>query len=257
MFKLNDLQTHFQDHLLDRSLVSHKLHEQIEGRLDIYYEAYRLRLLEALTVNYTKSQILIDDLLGADHFETLGLAYIQQYPSQHFSVRYFGQHFSVFLKQALPYSKVPYLSELAHFEWAALHSLDAADSPLLTLSDLKNISPEQWGDLTFSFHPSVQCQTYQWDIPTLWKSMDAPSPFIKNEHPTTCLFWRKNLKSLFETLPLTHQIFYQGIIANKSFGELCEDLFEITPEDQYASVPATAVGILQYWIEQGVISSLA
>lgn len=216
MFKLNDLQTHLQDHLLDKSLVSQQLHQQIEGRLDVYYEAYRLRLLSALETPYSKCKILIDNLMGSDSFESIGLAYLQQYPSQHFSVRHFGTYFSSFLKQASPCCDSPYLSELAHFEWAILHSLDAADAPLISLEDLKKISPEQWGDLTFSLHPSVQYQTYEWDIPTLWKSIETDSQFISNQERVSCLFWRKDLKSFFETLPLTHQIFYQGIIAHKS-----------------------------------------
>ena len=61
-------------------------------RLAIYYDAYRLRLLEALDSNYP----ILHSWMGDDEFEKLGLAYLDAHPSTHFSIRYFGHRLSEF-----------------------------------------------------------------------------------------------------------------------------------------------------------------
>jgi len=55
-------------------------------------------------------------------------------------------------------------------------------------------------------------------------------------------------------LPATHQSFYNSVFHRKNFGDLCEDLLNVIPPEQHESVPATAIGILQYWVEQGIIT---
>lgn len=257
MFKLSDIQTQFQDYLLsDKAETSSIFYQNIEGHLDAYFEAYRLRLIEVLALDFPSCEKLIKHLFNTDAFETAALHYLKVHPSIHFSVRHFGQFFSSFLANIPPYNQFPYLSELADFEWSILYSLDAKDADPLSLEALRNVPPEEWANLLFQVHPSVQYKQYEWDIAALWKSLSLDqTPHIQKQ-PIACLFWRKGIRHFFETLPLTHQVFYQGMSARKSFGFLCEDLFDITPEDQRDTVPATAVGILQYWIEQQVITAL-
>ncbi len=62
-------------------------------RLNVYRHGYALRLLEILGKDFGGLQILI----GCETFDKFGRDYIQSYPSNHFSVRYFGRHFSKFL----------------------------------------------------------------------------------------------------------------------------------------------------------------
>ncbi len=246
--KLNSLQTQIHNHILSDTL---EAHPEIIGHLEIYYHGYRLRLLEALTMDYPQCEALMERLFGENAFEQAGLEYLKQYPSHHFSVRYFGHSFAKFLAQNKPYSNHPYLHELADFEWSILFCLDAADANTLDINTLKMVPAEQWGDLLFSVHPSVQYKIYQCDITALWKNIE---PLPQNKTAIACLFWRKNMGSFFEILPPAHQIFYKSILCGKNFGDICENLLAIMPEDQYDMVPATAVGILQYWIEQGVIT---
>jgi len=155
MSELNTLQTQIQELILNDVFQEHP---DIVGHLEVYYEGYRFRLLEILTNDYPQCQAIINKLFGKDSFDKVAFEYIQQYPSQHFSVRYFGQHFSHFLAQNAPYSQMPYLSELADFEWCIAHSLDAANRDLLSIDTLKTIPPQAWGDLIFEFHPSVQLE---------------------------------------------------------------------------------------------------
>ena len=54
-----------------------------EHRLGAYYNAYRIRLIDCLSIDFKAVQKTI----GEEDFEYLVLDYLQQYPSKHPSVR--------------------------------------------------------------------------------------------------------------------------------------------------------------------------
>ncbi|HLA75833.1 MAG TPA: DNA-binding domain-containing protein, partial [Gammaproteobacteria bacterium] len=112
-------------------------------RLDVYAEAYRLRLQEALSTDFEA----LHGLLGDTQFEQLCLKYIEAHPSQHFSLRYFGQHMSHFLHVSPSYSTQPVLAELAAFEWALIDAFDAPDSELVNLEDIASLPAEHWSTM--------------------------------------------------------------------------------------------------------------
>ena len=110
------------------------------ARLAIYANGYRLRLLEALDTDFSA----LHTLAGDELFEQIGRAYIDAHPSEHFSIRYFGQHLSAFLAQTAPYTETPVLAEMAALEWALTLAFDAADDPVLTEASLAMLPAESW-----------------------------------------------------------------------------------------------------------------
>ena len=151
---LEQLQRHLQAHVLDGS---NGIEAEIEGtesvsistRLATYSDAYRLRLIEALESNYP----LLAELLGADEFATLGRRYIDNYPSQRYSIRWFGHRLFKFLR--VSYDNQPWLADLARWEWATAHAFDAADATLLTWNDLAVLVPDAWASLSLRAIPSM------------------------------------------------------------------------------------------------------
>lgn len=138
-------------------------------RLGVYFDAYRLRLLDIMKIDFEKTYTL----LGDHGFEEAFFGYLKGHPSTHFSVRYFGQHFADFLAKTAPFSEHPVVSEMATFEWLVSHTLDAADAPVLTQEDLSVVSPQDWPFLTFALHPSVISTCFHYDTPALWQDIDA------------------------------------------------------------------------------------
>ncbi|MCK5647721.1 MAG: putative DNA-binding domain-containing protein, partial [Gammaproteobacteria bacterium] len=117
----------------------------VETRLDIYANAYKFRLIEALQDTFPA----LHTLLGDEDFFNLGVAYLTDKPSKHFSLRYFGHQMSSFLKAAPGYKEQPVLSEMAQFEWLLREAFDAADSDTVNMDALQQIAPQSWPELRF------------------------------------------------------------------------------------------------------------
>jgi hypothetical protein len=138
-------------------------------RLAIYANAYRLRLLEALGTDYPG----LHALMGDDEFDAMGRAYIAAHPSPYFSLRWFGDRMSDFLRTTEPYSKYPVFAEMAAFEWAKSDAFDAADSETAAIEDMAALPPDAWPALTFVPQASLRRLDLRWNVPTVWKAIDA------------------------------------------------------------------------------------
>ena len=84
-------------------------------RLDIYYNAYRLRLAEVLATDYE----ILKAYIGDGIFDAIGRDYIAAHPSVFRNVRWFGGHLADFLRDEPRYAGQPILADLARFDTIA------------------------------------------------------------------------------------------------------------------------------------------
>jgi hypothetical protein len=256
---LNTLQQAFQDYLSHQN--NHTIETLIaEGhslpkteQLEIYFNAYRLRLLEILAEDFPKLKIL----MGEEAFDQCGLFYIAVHPSKHFSVRYFGQHLNDFLRTEAPYSESPYLAEMAAFEWAFGNTLDAQDTDIVKLETLQTIPPEKWGHLQFTFHPSLQILSLEWDIPQLWQTLNAlepPRQAVKQSAAITWIAWRKELRTQYRSLTHSQVVMLNKLQSGMTFADLCEILCETIEEEK---VPQVALEFIQQCMTDNIISKIS
>ncbi|MBS0287956.1 MAG: putative DNA-binding domain-containing protein [Proteobacteria bacterium] len=257
MSALKQIQDDFQHYLVSGvndilPSISEDKRFSARNRLLVYFDAYRIRLMEILKLDFPKTHTL----LGDDLFEEAFIQYLTKHIPTHFSVRYFGQHFSQFLATTKPYSDFPVFAEMALFEWSVSHTLDAKDDMLVTQQALGQISPEEWADLHFEFHPSLISQYFHWDTPQLWQDIELerePRQPMRQAAPMRWLFWRKGLRSLFQSCTPTEDIMFQAVLAKKSFAQICEDLLDTVPED---AIPMTVAQTLFKWISEEMISKM-
>lgn len=254
MIQLAQLQTAFQayisgepagDTIFPAIINDEKVGAKI--RLEVYYNAYRLRLIEVLSNVYP----VLHSLLGDTLFNKSARSYIDAYPSSNPSIRWFGNQLSNHLSLTLP--QHPIAAELAAFEWALGLAFDAEDTTVLRLADLLTVPLDQWGDLKFRFHTSVQILQTKWNVMDVWHALnnnEAPPPIaeLNNE----CLIWRQQLDSQFRLLETDEYQAIQLVMAGASFGEVCEHLQKTLTEDE-ASM--TAANFLTCWLEQEIISA--
>lgn len=253
MSKLAQLQADFQAGILHADNAVFKTRviddEKIgaEKRLSIYADAYRLRIIEALSTTYPKLHLL----LGDDFFDATARQYIDQHPSEYRNMRWVGDNMYEHLKRVLP--EHPIAAELASFEWALGLAFDAADSAVVTVSDLATIPPETWGDLNFTLHPAVQLLDLHWNVVPLWQALDQeetpPKPLQNNE---PCLVWRSDLNSHYRSIASQEFDAIQHIKAGANFGVLCEHLFETMGN----AATQQAAQYLSGWLEAGIISQI-
>ncbi|PHV00285.1 HvfC/BufC N-terminal domain-containing protein [Iodobacter sp. BJB302] len=216
----------------------------------IYADGYFLRLAEALQNNYPA----LFQILGDDDFYTLARTYLPAHPSSHPSIRWFGDQLATFLAQEAPYASVPIFAELAAFEWALRHAVDAADAPLMTLENLQAIPAGDWGQLSFKLHPSLSILSLQWNAPKVWQALMAEqTPPEPQCLPQPCLVWRKPDLSIHWRSANPAEIHALNLLASgANFSSICEALLS----DDINDVPLTAAVFLRTWIEQGLITAV-
>jgi hypothetical protein len=254
---LHELQQCFQAHVLDGhdAMLEHvapDVKPSAAARLAIYAKGYRLRLLEALATEYPA----LHTLAGDETFEQLGRAYIDAYPSNHYSIRYFGQHLSAFLAVSPPYCESPALSEMAALEWALSLAFDAADAAVLGIESLAALPPAAWPEMRLHFHASLQRRDFHWNMPELWTAIDQQDePQIPQTYPQAraWLIWRRDLQNYFRPLDLVEAGALDTMRAGADFATLCESLYAHIDAEQ---VSLQAVQFLKGWIEAGLVVSL-
>ena len=218
-------------------------------QLGIYTNAYTARLKEALRCNYP----VIYQLLGDVDFDTMARGYLKQYPSEHASIRWFGAQLALFLTSNTPYNKLPILSELALFEWALRHTVDAADAKRVCVDDLLSILPQQWRELRFATHPSLSILKFDWNVLPVWKALSAgTNPPTPQHEPMHWLVYRQqDLKSVWRSANTIEVLVMAAILAQKTFADICELAAEELEDSD--TVAATVAGALRGFVENGLL----
>ena len=255
MSKLAQVQGDFQKYLLhgDAAIEAHVLGSTrvpVATRLGIYGGAYGSRLAEALASNFPA----LAKLLGEADFQALAAAYVRAHESPYFSIRYYGDHLGEFLASDAQYSGAPVLAELARWEWTLGRAFDAADAVPVTHAVLAGVRPEQWAQLRFGWHPSVQRLQLHWNAPQIWQAAtDESAPpevsFAKQAQPW--LVWRQELTTYFRSLSKTESTALDAARSGWPFGELCALLCDEVGETQ---APLEAATLLRGWVGAGLIT---
>ncbi len=219
----------------------------VEQRLDVYGNAYGYRLIDALSENYPA----VHTLLGDDDFYEMTYAYMASNPSKHFSLRYFGHKLETFLIGYFPDS--PVIAEMAKFEWALRNAFDSDDIKSLKMEALQEFSIEQWGELKFTFHPSVSRLNLEWNTPQLWAAVDEEADPIdpeKLEYPYSWVLWRKQLLTYYRSLDVDEAWSLDKAMNGGNFAELCEGVCEWIDQEH---APARVAGFLSQWINDDLL----
>lgn len=221
-------------------------------QLGVYSHAYGSRLSEALRTNFS----MLHRLLGDDDFDAMAEMYLQVWPSTTASIRWFGDRLAGFLAEYALFATVPALSELAQFEWALRHTIDAADMPRLTASALQPLPMGNWGALRFALHPSLSVLRLRWNAPQIWQALkdsaEPPEPretednWLVYRHPDLATRWRSADDCELSAL----RIWDEG----GTFDDVCDSLERRVSGgmsgDHTAMVAAT---LLRTWVEQGLL----
>ncbi len=222
-----------------------------EQRLDVYSQAYRLRLLEVLGNDLPGLRLLAGD----EKFEQLCLAYIEATPSAHYNVRWYGDQFAEFVKNSA-WSQRPGLTEMAGIEWCLTLAFDTADDPLVDAEQMASIAGELWPEMQFQLHSSLQRLPLQWNVNDIRRAIDReekPPALQKFDTPQQWIGWRKDRNVRHRLLEQDEAAALSAAANGSSFAEICELLCEWHDVEAVAMRAAT---LLQRWVEDQWISRL-
>lgn len=255
MSGLTKIQTDFQSYVLEggNDALQHVVGSargSVEQRLDVYYQAYRLRLLEVIGSNYPGFKGLLND----EEFTSVGYAYIDKHPSAQPSIRWFGSCLADFLEET--HAGHPHWAEMACFDRVRDKAFDAADLNAVTVEQLSGLASNAWSDLRFKFHPSVQKLDLLWNVCDIWRAVREDEPMPEPEllaELTTVAVWRQDLTVCWRSMPGDEAAALVAAMEGKSFSDICAGLCDWHDESE---VPARSAGILKQWVTDGLISRL-
>lgn len=249
---LSALQSHFIDHLLDNpSAISDYIvsdaHMDAARRLHIYHHAYRARLMEALKENYDKTWTY----LGDEQFENACLAYINQTPSTHWNLRYYGSNFPSWL--ADNFSQDLEVADLASFEYALRDAFDGPDADVMTPEDASRLPAEAWESMRFAFHPTARIIRITHNVIAIWSALikqEAPPSPEALPAPIPILVWRKDVQPHFRTLDADEVGVLELAFSGQDFSAICEHLARDCPLD--VAIPR-AGHFLRTWLGDSLL----
>lgn len=259
MLDLAQLQSEFQSYLIgdkSRTTFTTRIIDDakmgVNRRLAIYFDAYRLRIIEALATAYPK----LKALLGDDLFNRIAREYIDEFPSTYQNMRWVGGNMREHLLYSIP--EHPIAAEMAVFEWSLSLAFDAEDVAELSLQDLAEIPPEHWNALQFKFQPSIQIVRLRWNIIPIWKALDADeaSPaLLQDSIYTLWLIWRRDLSSQFRSIGEMESIALHMAMTGATFAEVCESLEGQEAETTAEEAMTIAAQYMAGWLQSGMIVS--
>ncbi len=157
---LAQLQTTMQQAILtgnvdDCAWIRPKEHLAAAAQLNVYVQAYKMRLHEAVVGDYTALQ----HYLGADKFAQVLDNFMANVPSLHFNI---GRH-AAQLPAFLASHADAFAVELAQFENALVQLADAAETTPLTPQHLAGITPDVFMQMVL--HPRAALQLFAFMYP--------------------------------------------------------------------------------------------
>jgi hypothetical protein len=213
-----------------------------ETRLDVYRNAYYLRLEEALARDFPALRAVVGD----EAFGSLAAAYLTANPSTRPSLRFLGRHLPDWLRRA---REEPALADLAALEWAVLHAFDAPDAPGLTVAGFEGIPAEQWPGLRLTFHPSVSLLALMTKARENWLAVRRGESLpVLQPTKEWLVVWRGGSGPQVEAISAACHVLLAALAKGASFASACDALAELAGADE---VPRLAAESLHWALARG------
>ncbi len=254
MSTLKQIQEQFQKSLLEGDLtileyIPDSPRETRDTLLGLYQFAYRARLMEFLENDYPQ----LHTYLGDEQFAQMSTDYIAENPSNQPNARWYGNRLPRFLAQQAPYCDQNQIPDLAALENALNSVFDEADDPLLTLSHLSDIAPNEWAELVFVPVRATRRLDFLTNATELWNALASektPPPVTSSRTQKHYLIYRDDGQASFRSMNYEEAMMWDKMAAGVPFGVLCELLATYGGEDDAAM---RAAGYLHNWIASDVI----
>lgn len=225
-------------------------------RLAAYTRGYRSRLVEAMGITYPGLRAL----LGEPEFELALLDYIEDHPSTHYSIRYYGAGLAAHVRARYGGAECDaalacVAGDLALLEWTLAEVFDAADDEPLALSELARIPPGDWARVSFTPRACVRRLTLASNAVAYWRAQSDGEPAPERPEalaPRGWLLWRRELRTLYRSLAPDEATALDAVLGGASFGTLCE---QVAGEVGAEQAPLRAASLLRGWLEEGLIGA--
>lgn len=146
-------------------------------RLEVYNQQYWFRLLGSISEDFPG----LRSLIGERKFEKLAVAYLNECPSESFTLRNLGSRLEAWLRKHSEY--VAGLERVAidmvRLEWADIEAFDGEELPRLTAADSENLN----GETVLRLQPNLQLLDLAFPVDELLfraRGIDTKSDTVSN-----------------------------------------------------------------------------
>ena len=254
---LLDLQISLQHTLLDAECIEADwISESDRGlsardRLEIYHNAYRIRLIDVLLDTFEHTAIY----LGDDWFNQLAATYVQTHHSTYTNIGLYGRELPQFLADQLVDDKE--VSELAHMDWSLRRAFDGADSAAMTHVSLQELVTVESGNIRLKPVPTLSISTQHFNTLDIWHAINQdqlPPDVQRLPQPVELLIWRKGHSPHFRSLAKIES----AAIACVCSGDKLEAIGAALEKDFPDVDVATEFGVMLHrWLDDEIISIAA
>ena len=189
--------------------------------IKVYSEAYIARLTESLGETYECCWWA----LGDDEFFTLCEKYIRQYSSTFYNLSDYGQEFSSFLEGYD--DEMPYLAELARFEWKFKDFFHKKQEQGLSKLDLENVEKKR-----FKFVSSLETFYSPYRVASIFQARQEGKndiDFNIEEPEWSVLYKKNNYVYIYDPGEAAYELL-QRLISGLSIETAIENLSELSVE---------------------------
>lgn len=257
---LADLQSQFVAGLMsdDAPLPVSWRSRQLEG-YDVYRNAYRARLVDALHETYPRTALLV----GEEAFRAAAAHHLITCPPTGWTLDEAGRGFSRTVEDL--FADDPDVAELAWVEWAMLEAFVARDASPLDGRGLaaatESFDDAAWQALRLCFMPGLAVRQVHHDCLDLWRRLavnqgdDVAAARTVPAFPEAkgCVVWREGLRPVFAMIDGAEARALRMMLEGASFGAAGEMLISMMGEARALPV---AGGMLANWIRNGWVESV-
>lgn len=216
-------------------------------RVDIYANMYFYRILDVFRDEYTK----VLAVLGDEAFHNVVTDYLLACRPAHPSLREAGARLPAFLGGHAMSNDRLWLAELARLERAHLELYDGPDAEVLSLGDLRALSPEALPTLRLRAVPSHAILRNEFTVSPLWRSLHAGEGYLEAPQcAETLLVWRQGRDVFHRAVDSDEQLLLPLIADGAPFEVVCERVADGVPESEAVQ---RSFQILGRWVTDGLI----
>lgn len=226
--------------------------------MDIYRNAYRARLVDALRDTYERTA----KWAGEDAFRQAAAHHLINRPPNSWTLDDAGDGFPETLREL--FTGDPEVAELGWLEWAMHRAFVAADAVPMVAEDLGKLAAtfaeEDWGNMQLTFLPGTDQRLVRHDVGALWRALAGEEdlaaedrPEVISAQPMHLVVWREGVKPVFMQVSDAEGRALQMMRNGSTYGAMCAYLVESLGEEEAIAESGAMLG---RWLHNGLIAAI-
>lgn len=137
--------------------------------LALRFGVYRNNVFASLIAVLRARFSVVQSLVGADFFNAMAGEFVSAHPPKSPVMLAYGGEFPGFVSRFAPAKDIPYLGDVARFEWERHEAGHAADAETIALTALSSLDQKRLGDARLALHPAARLFASDYPVVSIWR----------------------------------------------------------------------------------------